>query len=110
MSTFTYTPSYSVNLSTRPRVRSAQFGDGYTQRVADGINASPRIWSVTFNGDAARLDPIDTFLANEGGVTSFVWVPPTGVTGKWLCSEWSRNIAGYNDETLSATFTEVFGE
>jgi len=33
----------------KPRVLKAQFGDGYEMRVADGINNTPRTWSLAFN-------------------------------------------------------------
>lgn len=110
MATFTILPSYSVNLTTKARVRNSQFGDGYSQRVADGINTQTRMWSLRFQGGAARLDPVESFLQAEGGITSFNWTPPVGSAGKWVCSEWSRSISGYNKEVLTATFSEVFGE
>lgn len=110
MATFTIIPSYSANLATQPIVRKAVFGEGYQQRVAKGINTQPRSWSLTFNGDATRLDPVEAFLANEDGVTSFTWTPPTGAAGVWVCSGWSRGINGSGDETVSAVFEEVFGE
>jgi phage-related protein len=37
--TFTYTPQIDPTGTTTLRVRKAQFGDGYMQTVADGINA-----------------------------------------------------------------------
>ena len=110
MSTFTYTPSIGVNLSSNFKVRQAQFGDGYQQRVGDGINTNARSWSVSFNNDAATIDTIQAFLDVELGVTSFTWVPPVGVSGKFICMGYSRSIDDYDSETLSATFTEVFGE
>jgi phage-related protein len=33
----------------KPKVLKAQFGDGYEMRVADGINNTPRTWSLGFN-------------------------------------------------------------
>ena len=35
---------------------------------------------------------------------------PVGSSGKWLCESYSRSIDDFDNETLSATFTEVFGE
>jgi len=110
MATFNFPLSYSANLSVKPRVRTASFSDGYEQRVADGINTKLRVWSVNFNGDAATINPIEAFLDDKGGVTSFDWTPPTGIAGKWLCSEWNRSIEDYNNESLSASFKEVIGE
>ena len=110
MSTFTYTPSIGVNLSSKFNNRKSQFGDGYQQRVGDGINTNARSWAVTFANNATTIDAIQAFLDNESGVTSFTWVPPVGVSGKFICEGYTRSIDDYDSETLSATFTEVFGE
>jgi phage-related protein len=109
MSTFTYTPSYSISLNKNTRVRAAQFGDGYAQRSGDGINTIMRSWSLKFDNDT-NLDAIETFFETQGGVTSFTWVPPVGLTGKWVCGEWSRNLSDINTGSITANFTEVFGE
>lgn len=110
MATFTYTPVYSVNETKKPRVKVAQFGDGYMQRVADGINTTPRTWSLTFRGTQSEIETIDAFLATANGVDSFDWTPPSGSAGKFLAMEWSVSAANYNDWSLSTTFTEVYGE
>ena len=110
MSTFTHVPSQGVNLTSKFKVRQAQFGDGYQQRVGDGINTNARSWSVSFANDGATIDVIQAFLDNEAGVASFVWVPPVGVSGKFICEGYTRAISDYDNETLSATFNEVFGE
>ena len=110
MTTFTAIPSTGVNLTSAFKVNTAQFGDGYSQRVADGINANARSWSVSFTNQATAIDAIQAFLDTEAGVTSFTWVPPVGYSGKWLCESYSRSIDDFDNETLSATFTEVFGE
>lgn len=110
MTTFTYVPLYGVNLTKAPKVRKAQFGDGYQQRTADGINYNGRVWAVTFEDTKENIELIDTFLSTEDGITSFDWVPPTGATGKWLCPTWKVTAVAYGKWILSATFEEVFGE
>lgn len=109
MPTFTYTPSYGAALKTQPRVRKAQFGDGYSQRVADGINNAPRVWSLTFGKrTAADIDAIEAFLVTQAGTAYFTWTPPRGAVGKWICTTWDRGVDDVNNERLSATFEEVF--
>ena len=110
MTTFTIIPSYGSQASTAPRVRQAVFGDGYQQRCADGINTHARSWSLAFNGDKARIDSVDEFLTLRSGIESFMWVPPSGDGGLWICSAWALSVDDYNQNSLSATFTEVFGE
>lgn len=109
MATFTYTPDNAGQLSVKPRVLEAKFGDGYSQRTGDGINIRPREWRLTFNTRTdAEMAPIVAFLEARNGIESFDWTPPTGAAGKFLCSEWQQTPvrAGIND--LTATFREVF--
>lgn len=110
MSTFTWYPAFGVSQSVQPRVRVAAFGDGYQQRVGDGINAAPRSWALVFTQETANVDAIEAFLVAAAGVTSFDWTPPSGAAGKWTCSAWSRTHIANGAQQISATFSEVFGE
>jgi len=107
--TFTWNPRYNAAVARTPRIYMAQFGDGYCQRVAHGINTQPRIYNLSFQLIASEIDAIDAFLIARNGVESFIWVPPTGGTGLWLCPTWTRaSEAGF--DTITATFNEVFGD
>lgn len=110
MSIFTWAPAFGAALAVQPRVRKATFGDGYQQRIGDGINAQPRAWSLTFTQDKANIDAIEAFLVAAGGVASFDWTPPTGAAGKWICASWNRQHIANNAQGMTATFEEVFGE
>jgi len=110
MATFTFSPAPGATEAKDPRVRAAIFGDGYQQRVGDGINNRPRSWALQFNGPTARIDEIDDFLIARNGAESFDWVPPSGATGKWICKSWSRSVPAINVQSISATFDQVFGE
>ena len=109
MATFTYTPSFTADLEERPNVQRIQFGDGYEQRVAFGINTQPKNWSLQFNNrtDAER-DTILTFLRARGAVESFDWTDPNGYAGKWICSEWQTSQVSCNFNNITATFRQVF--
>lgn len=110
MSTFTWSPAPGSTQNTTPRVRTAQFGDGYSQRVGDGINTMPRSWSLTFTRQTADIDAIEAFLVARAGVESFDWTPPAGVAGKWICKSWSRVVHFNVVQGINATFEEVFGD
>jgi phage-related protein len=92
------------------KVRTAQFGDGYAQRVLDGINTKKRVWSVTFALPKASMDIISDFLDARKGTESFIWVPPYGSTGKWICASWRKAVVGALEYSISGQFTEVFGD
>ena len=47
MSVFTFVPT-SAQLTKKPRVLEAGFGDGYKQRTNFGINANPQSWQLSF--------------------------------------------------------------
>lgn len=110
MTTFTYSPTYGATENNTPKVRKAVFGDGYQQRVGDGINRTARMWSLGFEGVKSDIDTIDSFLETEDGITAFDWQPPAGPSGKWICSDWSTGINQYDNWVLNANFEEVFGE
>lgn len=110
MATFTYTPDFGAQVTTRPAVRSAKFGDGYEQRLAYGLNTKPQVWNLTF---AARVDTdangIEAFLGDANGVSWFYWTPPNGSTAlKFICREWQRTVDRYNLNTITCTFEQVF--
>lgn len=109
MATFTFTPSFEPVLSEKPRVLSARFGDGYEQRVGDGINIRARSWQLTFKQrTAAEMAPIIAFLRARNGFESFDWTDPDGVAGKFICREWSKSTNNAVTQTLTCTFDEVF--
>tara|TARA_R110002167_G_scaffold125490_4_gene305724 strand:- start:1188 stop:1769 length:582 start_codon:yes stop_codon:yes gene_type:complete len=70
-------PDKSLSRSSTPAVRTAQFGDGYQQRVADGLNSIAESYSVSFanRGKSVADDIISFFTANKG-VTSFNFTLP----------------------------------
>lgn len=109
MATFSYTPDFGLNISKSPRVKIAKFGDGYEQRVADGINTNAATYSLAFN---ARSDSeaagIIAFLDARAGVEAFDWTTPDGVTGKFVCSDYNRTMSRYNINNVTATFRQVF--
>lgn len=106
---FPWVPSYGSAATTKPTVQKIKFGDGYEQRVATGINSTPRSWSVTFasrTNDTA--DALEAFFIARGAVQSFDWTPPHGAAGKWVAREWTVQQTGPFTRTVQATFDEVF--
>ena len=55
----------------KPRILKAQFGDGYEMRVADGINNTPRTWSLGFNNRTNDdIDNLYRFFQVLAGIDS----------------------------------------
>lgn len=71
-------PSVSTSSKTDFRVLEAQFGDGYSQRIQDGINTETAQWNVFWNQKALEIiGALQLFLSTLGGVELFYWEPPT---------------------------------
>tara|TARA_B100001093_G_C26601314_1_gene915999 strand:+ start:290 stop:625 length:336 start_codon:yes stop_codon:yes gene_type:complete len=108
MATFTFTPSYPVQLSQQPKVVTTKFGDSYEQRQAVGLNNNLKTWTFVFkNREDTEKNNIISFFNTEGGVTSFDYTDPDGVAGKYICRQWRWQQTAFNLNTINAVFEEV---
>ncbi|MEN3813335.1 phage tail protein [Chromobacterium piscinae] len=105
---FSWTPLFGGSSSVRARVKEARLGDGYVQRVPDGINATPRVRKLTFAAGQAEADAIEAFLERHGGARWFWFTYPGAARAKFRCGEWDRSYLGAGDEVISASFEQVF--
>ena len=107
---FTWNPDYGASVQRQPRTKNIRFGDGYEQRIPDGINALPETWELTFaNRDQTEINAIDDFLKARGGVEWFEWTAPrSAVVNRYVCKQWQRQIAIGALDTITATFEQVF--
>ena len=109
MATFSYIPSYTATENSAPAVRTVSFNEGYEKRLQFGLQRDPKSWNLSFaNRDNTERDNIITFLEARKGTESFDWTPPRGSAGKWVCSDWSIEIAVFGRTTINTTFRQVF--
>ena len=111
MATFpSITPTYGVQKSSAPNVRTVRFGDGFEKRLSFGLNQNPKTFNLTFEVSEADADTIETFLdARAADFASFDFTPPgEGSSSKFVCETWSKSIPYLNRATIQATFREVF--
>jgi len=101
---------YGASKRSQPRVRSIEFGSGYSQRVTFGINQDPKTWSLSWeNRTATDANSIEDFLEARGGSEAFDWSPPDeSSTYKWICKEWQKTMPYSNLFNITATFVQVF--
>ena len=111
----TVVPDKTMSTSNTPRVHIAKFGDGYEQRIGNGINNLEQEYSVAFTTRAkADIDDIVAFFETKAGVTSFNFVVPDSnesgneLTVKVVCSEWNQTWVNDNFYSLDATFRRVY--
>jgi phage-related protein len=104
----TYEP---MQLDETPKIQEAVFGDGYSQRSADGINNIKQVWRLSFTRrSGADVDGIYDFLRARGGVEHFLWTPRGEASPrKFICKTWRRSYDHY-DVVQGITFSleEVF--
>lgn len=109
MAVFTWLPDHGLTKQVKTRSNKMSFGDGYEQRVADGINTLKESWNPSFSlRTRTEIDAIDAFLVARKGVESFDWVSPSGVQKRFKCEEWAPLYNHNGDCSLSATFMQVF--
>lgn len=105
--TFSWFPDTGWSVKSEPKTRTAGFGDGYAQIVADGINNDMEEWTVRFTGTTERGLAIRNFLRERGGSKPFTWTTPEGDTHFFTCKTWTRGRERGVLMTVSATFTQV---
>ena len=106
-------PSYSPQLTVENNIITVAMGDGYEQRLQNGINASRRTFSLSFLN---RSDTVTTnilnFLAHptkgNNGAKAFDWNPPFGSAGKWVCENPTVTMVSHNLNDIELVFREVF--
>ena len=89
-------PDKSMTRASTPRIFKTDFGDGYEQRLVNGINNLAESYAVTFNNRTKEdIDDITAFFATKGAVTAFTFTIPdsnnSGETAvKVVCDNWSQ--------------------
>lgn len=103
-------PDFSSKKSVKPRILENDFGDGYTQRAADGLNSMRREWDVSWtNLTLAEKNTLITFFEAQQGYKSFFWTAPGDTAQrKWTVREWRETPVVANNWTIQAQFRQEF--
>jgi phage-related protein len=107
---FAFIPDWSAELAINPRIAKLEFGDGYAQRAAKGLNTQLERVSLTFSGRTDKeAAAIMAFFKDKGGVASFTaQIGFSAPIKKYVTEgEWSLNMAQFNFNTVTVTFQEV---
>ena len=98
--------------TSSPKIHAMKFGDGFEQRIADGINNLQQTMSVSFSTrPKAEIDDLVAFFESLGGVTKFrMTIDDTNgaETIKVVCSEWEQKWEYDDYYTLDAKFRRVY--
>jgi phage-related protein len=107
-------PDKMMSASSTPKILKTNFGDGYEQRLAAGINNLEQDYSVGFsNRTKEEIDDIIAFFVSKGGVTNFTFTIPdsnnSGETAiKVVCDTWSQSYSYGDYYGCQATFRRVY--
>ena len=112
---FWWKPSYNAKIDNKPRVRYNQFGNGYQQRISDGLNTDLIEFTLIFeNRNEKETVSILHFLKQRNGQESFVYNIPTiyskssnNLTSRFICPEWGSSYISYNNYNIDCKFIEV---
>ena len=108
-------PDKGLKRASKPKVHPIAFGDGYEQRLADGINNLEQTISVSFSTrPKAEIDDLVAFFESLGGVSKFRFDLEDSNAGsstetiKCVCDKWDQTWAYENFYSLTATFRRVY--
>lgn len=108
-------PDKGFTSDSTPLTYTVEFGDGYEQRIQNGINNLSQVYKVEFNKrPKAEIDDITAFFENKKGVTAFNFtIPDSNESGnektiKVICEKWNQTYMYDNFYSTSATFRRVY--
>jgi phage-related protein len=112
---FFWKPSYDAIVKNSPKIIINQFGNGYEQRVNDGINNNLINFTLRFdNRNELETTSILHFLYQRNSTESFVYNLPTiyaksllNLNTRFTCLNWESIYVSYNNYQISCEFREV---
>ena len=108
MATLNYKPDWSASGEHNPSINKVSFGDGYSQRGSNGLNADMATWDVKFTRSPEEIKLISDFLKARANVEAFNWVDPFGTNITVVTDGgWKVTIDSIGWHTLTAKFVQV---
>jgi phage-related protein len=111
----TVAPDKGFTRNNTPRVHVQKFGDGYEQRLANGINNLEQDFSVQFaTRPKDEIDDIVAFFESKKGATAFDFnFADTNESGneetvKIVCESWDQTWDYDDFYSLSAKFRRIY--
>ena len=110
---FFWKPSYNSKILNKPKMKNIKFGNGYEQRIIDGINNNLKEIDFIFeNRSEIETVSILHFLNERNSQESFIYNIPTvysksTLTTRFVCPEWSSTYISYNNYTIETKLQEV---
>ncbi|MNC36665.1 Phage minor tail protein [compost metagenome] len=106
--TFTWKAERDTDPTINYRVIESQFGDGYKQTSADGINTKNEQYEVKVHAYETEAKLIMAFFDEHQGWKSFFWTPPLGKLSLYTCSNPKPTPQGGGLFVITGTFVKSF--
>jgi len=113
--TTTFRPDKGFTRKNAPSIFKTEFGDGYEQRLANGINNLKQEFSINFATRTKEdIDDIVDFFELKGGVTAFTYTYADSNEGggekavKVICDDWTQTWEYEDYYSLSCTFRRIY--
>ena len=103
-------PVYNTRINTRPKVNVISFGDGFEQRLTEGLNQNPLSVNLVFELSQTDATSAIGFLNDrvDDGASFDFTLPSETSSRKFVCTSFPRSIPFLNRVRLSCVFREVF--
>ena len=103
-------PKYNYKILRQPAVNVVSFGDGFEQRLTEGLNQNSIILNLQFDLSQTDSTTAINFLnarITDGASFTFL-VPNENVTKNFVCLSYNTAVPFLNRVLLTCTFREVF--
>jgi len=107
---FTWVPSYDFSVEHIPAIKSIRFGDGYEQRVLDGINSDLIKINLSFADRGIKESrAILHFLSSRKAKDFFFFTPPSPyqVRKKFISKQFNSSLRSQDLMSITTSFEQV---
>ena len=103
-------PVYNTRIEPRSNQIIVSFGDGFEQRLTEGLNQNPLTVTLTFELSQSDANTAISFLNSRitDGASFDYTLPSESSSRKFVCTSFPRSIPFLNRVRLSCVFREVF--
>lgn len=103
-------PLYNTRITPNPSTNVISFGDGFEQRLTEGLNQNPLSVNLVFELSQTDANTAISFLNArvESGASFDYTLPSESSSRKFVCSSYPRTIPFLSRVRLTCVFREVF--
>lgn len=106
--TFRWRAERGIDPTIKFRTIKTQFGDGYVQESADGINTKDEEYPIKVHAREDEAKLIMAFFDRHQGFKSFFWTPPLGKLGLYKCNNPKPVAQGGGLYSITGTFVKSY--